>query len=66
MRKTKLCFRVLILLLTAVFITNYVAADCFTVLVGKKASADGSVLFGHNEQNRGRRIINYRSAVFPG
>ena len=60
MWKTKLCFRVLILLLTAIFITNYISADCFTVLVGKKASADGSVLFGHNEQNRGRRIINYR------
>ncbi len=35
------------------------AGDCFAVLVGKKASADGSVLFGHNEQNGGRRIINY-------
>ncbi len=35
-------------------------SDCFTVLVGKNASADGAVLFGHNEQNGGRRIINYR------
>lgn len=34
--------------------------DCFTVIVGKDASKDGSVLLGHNEQNRGRRIINYR------
>jgi dipeptidase len=41
-------------------IPSYTDADCFTVLVGKKASADGSILFGHNEQNRGRRIINYR------
>ena len=41
-------------------IPSYTRANCFTVLVGKKASADGSVLFGHNEQNGGRRIINYR------
>ena len=35
-------------------------ADCFSVLVGKDASADGAVLFGHNEQNGGRRMTNYR------
>lgn len=33
--------------------------DCFTVIVGKNVSTDGSVLLGHNEQNRGRRIVNY-------
>ncbi len=37
----------------------FLKADCFTVLVGKKASSDGSVLFGHNEQYGGRRIVNY-------
>lgn len=37
----------------------FISGNCFTVLVGKDASADGSVLFGHNEQNGGRRIINY-------
>lgn len=31
---------------------------CYSVIVGKEASADGSVIFGHNEQNGGRRIIN--------
>mgnify|MGYP000035214697 FL=1 len=35
-------------------------ANCFAVVVGKKASSDGSILVGHNEQNRGRRIVNYR------
>ena len=35
-------------------------ANCFAVVVGKKASSDGSILIGHNEQNRGRRIVNYR------
>ncbi len=34
--------------------------DCFTVIVGRDASVDGSVLLGHNEQNRGKRIINFR------
>jgi dipeptidase len=33
---------------------------CYTVTVGKDASADGSVIFGHNEQNGGSRIINLR------
>lgn len=33
---------------------------CYTVVVGKDASADGSVIFGHNEQNGGDRIINLR------
>lgn len=33
---------------------------CFAVIVGKNASYDGSVLFGHNEQNCGPNIIHYR------
>lgn len=33
---------------------------CYTVVVGEKASADGSILVGHNEQNGGRRILNFR------
>ncbi len=36
------------------------AADCFAVVVGKDASADGAVLVGHNEQNSGRRFLNLR------
>jgi len=39
---------------------SYTNGNCFTILVGKDASADGAVLFGHNEQNGGRRIVNYR------
>ncbi len=33
---------------------------CFTVVVGKDASKDGSVLFGHLEQNGGLRNMGYR------
>lgn len=34
--------------------------ECFTVLVGKDASADGSVLVAHNEDDRGDIIVNLR------
>ena len=33
---------------------------CYAVIVGRAASADGSVLVGHNEQNYGQRILNFR------
>jgi dipeptidase len=33
---------------------------CYAVVVGRQASADGSVLVGHNEQNYGRRVLNFR------
>jgi hypothetical protein len=38
--------------------------DCFTVLVGKKASADGSVIVAHNEDDPGNIIVNVRK--IPG
>ncbi len=34
--------------------------ECFTILVGKKASADGSVMVAHNEDDRGDIIVNLR------
>jgi dipeptidase len=34
--------------------------ECFTVLVGKKASADGSVIVAHNEDDRGDIVVNLR------
>lgn len=34
--------------------------NCYTVLVGKKASADGSVLVAHNEDDTGDIIVNVR------
>jgi dipeptidase len=33
---------------------------CYAVIVGRHASADGSVLVGHNEENGGRRVLNFR------
>ena len=35
-------------------------AECFTVLVGKKAGADGSVMVAHNEDDRGDIVVNLR------
>jgi len=34
--------------------------ECFTVLVGKNAAADGSVLVAHNEDDRGQIVVNVR------
>ena len=36
------------------------ASGCYSVVVGKDASADGAVLLGHNEQNYGQRFLNFR------
>ena len=34
--------------------------NCYTILVGKKASADGSVIVAHNEDDTGDIIVNLR------
>ena len=34
--------------------------NCYTIVVGKKASADGSVIVGHNEDDSGDIIVNLR------
>ena len=52
-------FFVLLCLLMAL-IPAYSVLGCFAVVVGKKASEDGSVLFGHNEQDGGKRFLNFR------
>ena len=36
------------------------AYACSAIVVGPKASTDGSVLLGHNEQNGGQRFLNFR------
>ena len=33
--------------------------NCFTVLAGKDATADGSVLLAHNEDDSGERLVNF-------
>jgi len=51
------------LILSSVVLSYAVAADdlnCYTVLVGKNASADGSVMIAHNEDDRGEIVVNIR------
>ncbi len=38
--------------------TNF-TLDCFSILVGKNASFDGSVLLAHNEDDWGDRVVNW-------
>jgi dipeptidase len=45
---------------TAAAIPGTGGGECFTVLVGKYASADGSVLIAHNEDDRGDIVVNLR------
>lgn len=53
----------LFLLLIGLFILSIIYSSvmrCFAVIVGRGASEDGSVIFGHNEQDSGKRILNFR------
>ena len=59
MSKKKFLTTVLAAILAAGLLTP-TAMGCFAVVVGKKASTDGSVLLGHNEQNDGQRFLNFR------
>ena len=64
--KTKRLFSTLLIILL-IFIVNIsnanncclIKSDCFSIVVGKNASIDGSVLFAHNEDDDGPQIVNY-------
>ncbi len=63
----KRVFRLSVALLSLSLLLASVAAaadrengECFTVLVGRKASADGSVMVAHNEDDRGEIVVNLR------
>jgi len=53
MKKTVILFAVLIL-----FFSVRSSYACYTIVAGKKATVDGSVLVGHNEDDSGRRLFN--------
>jgi dipeptidase len=48
---------------TAPPVTDGDGAECFTVLVGRAASADGSVMVAHNEDDRGDIVVNVRKVA---
>ncbi len=39
--------------------------NCFSVLVGKDASVDGSVMLAHNEDDSGNRMVNWYKVTKP-
>jgi dipeptidase len=57
------------LLFTTLFITIFSIVNaqtdeengynCFSILIGKDATADGSVMFAHNEDDFGDRVVNW-------
>lgn len=51
------------LITATILLLSWVACPawaCYAIIVGREASADGSVLVAHAEQNGGRRILNFR------
>ncbi len=44
----------------AVFAERSRETNCYTIVVGRKASVDGSVIVGHNEDDTGNIIVNLR------
>jgi dipeptidase len=54
----KSIFILLILLATGWLQAEGDPSNCFTILAGKNATADGSVLLAHNEDDRGRLLVN--------
>jgi len=55
--KKKLNIIILILITTNIFSQQNL--NCYTVIVGKSASFDGSVLIGHNEDDGGEMLVNW-------
>lgn len=52
--------RTAVILLLLLVLPASPAWACYAIIVGREASADGSVLVAHLEQNGGRRILNFR------
>jgi dipeptidase len=53
------CIPMLALLMVSTTLRAQEDFNCFSILVGKKASADGSVLFAHNEDDYGKQLVNW-------
>ena len=49
---------VLSLLFINIFSKNGTELNCFTIIVGKKASECGSVIVAHNEDDNGKQLVN--------
>ncbi|MBM3436794.1 MAG: hypothetical protein FJY07_11320, partial [Bacteroidetes bacterium] len=63
--KVKINAKLFVLVIFFVYSTEFFAQNqdeqdfnCFSVLVGKKATTDGSVMFAHNEDDYGDQLVN--------
>ncbi len=57
----KYCVSIVIITIfsfTNIFAQEKIDLNCFTVVVGKDASADGSTIVAHNEDDSGKQIVN--------
>lgn len=54
----KIAFLIIVILLASWLHAGNDGLDCFSIVVGKKASADGSVMLAHNEDDSGRLLIH--------
>jgi dipeptidase len=57
-------FAIVLLSFAGIFIANAQTFEeenynCFTIIVGKDATVDGSVMFAHNEDDWGERLVNW-------
>jgi len=50
---------ILIISLSGFFNLNAQSSDCFSIIVGRNASIDGSVLFAHNEDDTSPQVVNW-------
>jgi len=57
--KKSLFILTMVLFLSAVLVSAQEDYNCFSVLVGRKATIDGSILFAHNEDDYGKQLVNW-------
>lgn len=50
---------IVLFVVLSLFFSIRTSYSCYTIVAGKKATADGSVLVGHNEDDSGRRLFNF-------
>ncbi len=52
-------FRIVLLILISKSVFAQDNLNCYTIIVGKDVSFDGSVLVGHNEDDNGKMLVNW-------